>query len=43
VLAAVAGREPWPEALGRERIDRALDGLARDGLVVLDAGRARLP
>lgn len=43
VLAAVAGREPWPEALGDERVERALDGLARDGLVVLEAGRARLP
>jgi A/G-specific adenine glycosylase len=43
VLAAVAGREPWPAFLGAERIERALDGLARDGLVVLEGGRPRLP
>jgi A/G-specific adenine glycosylase len=43
VLAALAGREPWPDALGAERIERALAGLERDGLVVRDDAGARLP
>jgi A/G-specific adenine glycosylase len=43
VLAALAGREPWPEALGAGRVERALAGLERDGLVVRDAAGARLP
>jgi A/G-specific adenine glycosylase len=33
VLAALAGRAPWPAFLGDERLTRALDGLAADGLV----------
>ncbi|WP_259311508.1 HhH-GPD family protein [Capillimicrobium parvum] len=36
VLAAMVGREPWPDALERGRIERALEGLARDGLIRLD-------
>jgi A/G-specific adenine glycosylase len=43
VLAALAGREPWPDALDPERVERALTGLERDGLAVRDGGRARLP
>jgi A/G-specific adenine glycosylase len=42
VLAALAGREAWPAALEEERIERALDGLVRDGLVVVEGQRARL-
>jgi A/G-specific adenine glycosylase len=42
LAALVAGEEPPP--LAAERRDRALAGLARDGLVVLDAaGEPRLP
>jgi len=36
VLAALAGREPWPDGLAPERLQRALDGLERDGLVSRD-------
>jgi A/G-specific adenine glycosylase len=36
VLAAMVGREPWPETLDRARVERALDGLVRDGLVPKD-------
>ena len=43
VLAALAGREPWPEALGEERVERALDGLVRDGLAVREGTRGFLP
>jgi A/G-specific adenine glycosylase len=43
VLAAVAGREPWPDGLGEERIERALVGLERDGMVVREGEGARLP
>ena len=42
VLAALAGREPWPQALGPERIERAIDGLVRDGLAVREMGHVRL-
>jgi A/G-specific adenine glycosylase len=42
VLAALAGREDWPQQLAPERIERALDGLVRDGLAVREGGRARL-
>jgi A/G-specific adenine glycosylase len=43
VLAALAGREPWPEGLGDDRIERAMAGLERDGMVIRDAAGARLP
>lgn len=42
VLAALAGREPWPDGLGEERIERAIDGLVRDGLAVRETGHTRL-
>jgi A/G-specific adenine glycosylase len=42
VLAALTGREPWPQALEPQRIERALEGLARDGLVVRHPEGARL-
>jgi len=43
VLAAVAGREPWPDYLGAERIARALDGLAADGLIKREGDHTSLP
>jgi A/G-specific adenine glycosylase len=43
VLAALTGREPWPGGLDEERIERALAGLERDGMVVRDGAGARLP
>ena len=44
VVAALAGGEALPEHLGEERLERALAGLERDGLVVRGAdGAARLP
>lgn len=44
VVAALAAGEPLPQGLGDERLERALAGLERDGLVVRDAsGAARLP
>jgi A/G-specific adenine glycosylase len=44
VVAALAGGEPLPEGLGAERLERALAGLERDGLVVrAEDGAARLP
>ena len=43
VVAALAGREPWPDGLGAERIEAALDALVRDGLVIRNgADRPRL-
>jgi A/G-specific adenine glycosylase len=42
VLAALAGRAPWPDFLGAERLDRALDGLAADGLVKREGGHTTL-
>jgi A/G-specific adenine glycosylase len=33
VLAALVGREPWPEGLDQARVRRALEGLRHDGLV----------
>ncbi|MEZ5121496.1 MAG: A/G-specific adenine glycosylase [Solirubrobacterales bacterium] len=33
VLAALVGREPWPDGLEPARVQRALEGLRRDGLV----------
>lgn len=44
VVAALAGGAPLPGELGEERLERALVGLERDGLVVRGAdGVARLP
>jgi A/G-specific adenine glycosylase len=43
VLAALAGRERWPDGLGETRIERALAALERDGMVVREGARARLP
>ena len=40
VLAALAGREPWPDGLEAARLERALAGLERDGLVARDAAGA---
>jgi A/G-specific adenine glycosylase len=42
VVAALATEAPLPP-LEPSRLERALAGLERDGLVVRDAGRARLP
>jgi len=42
VLAALAGREPWPDSLAPERIERAVEGLVRDGLAIRDIGHVRL-
>jgi A/G-specific adenine glycosylase len=42
VLAALAGREPWPDFLGAERLARAIDGLAADGLVNREDGHTTL-
>ena len=43
VVAALAGAEPWPVEVGEDRLERALAGLERDGLVVRSEGRPRLP
>ena len=43
VVAALAAGERLPEGLESWRLQRVLDGLARDGLVVLDASGLRLP
>jgi A/G-specific adenine glycosylase len=44
VIAWLAAGEALPEALSGERLERALAGLERDGLVVRDpSGAARLP
>jgi len=44
VIAWLARGEALPDALGGERLERALAGLERDGLVVRDpSGAARLP
>jgi A/G-specific adenine glycosylase len=43
VVAAVAAGEPLPDGLGEERLERALAGLERDGLVIRDGGRAFFP
>ena len=42
VLAALAGRAPWPAAVGKERLARAVDGLAADGLVKRENGHTTL-
>ena len=43
IVAALAAGEPLPVALGEERTERALAGLARDGMVVRDGDAVRLP
>jgi A/G-specific adenine glycosylase len=43
VLAALAGREPWPSELADDRVERALEGLAADGLVIREGGHTSLP
>jgi A/G-specific adenine glycosylase len=43
VVAALAAGEPLPDGMESGRLKRVLDGLARDGLVVLDASGLRLP
>jgi len=43
VVAALAAGERLPDGLESGRLQRVLDGLARDGLVVLDASGLRLP
>lgn len=42
VLAALAGREPWPDFLDQERLDRAVDGLVADGLARREGGHTSL-
>jgi A/G-specific adenine glycosylase len=42
VLAALAGREPWPDFLDAERLARAVDGLLADGLVKREGGHTTL-
>jgi len=37
IVASLANDEPWPEGLEPSRIERALDGLVRDGLVTRTA------
>ena len=43
VVAALAAGEAVPEGFAPERLERALAGLERDGLVVREAGAVRLP
>lgn len=43
VVAALAAGEPVPGGFAPERLERALAGLERDGLVVREAGAVRLP
>jgi len=43
VVAALAAGEGVPEGFEAERLERALAGLERDGLVVREAGAVRLP
>ena len=43
VVAALAAGKPVPAAFARERLERALAGLERDGLVVRDGAGVRLP
>jgi A/G-specific adenine glycosylase len=37
IVAALARDEPWPDAIDPQRLERAIDGLVRDGLVVRTA------
>jgi A/G-specific adenine glycosylase len=43
IVAALATGEPVPQAIAPERIERALAGLERDGLVVREGDAVRLP
>jgi len=43
VVAALAAGEALPDGFPPERLERALAGLERDGLVVREAGAVRLP
>jgi len=43
VVAALTAGEPVPGGFAPERLERALAGLERDGLVVREAGAVRLP
>ncbi|MDW5595953.1 A/G-specific adenine glycosylase [Conexibacter stalactiti] len=43
IVAALAAGEPLPPGIAAERIERALAGLERDGLVVRDGESVRLP
>jgi A/G-specific adenine glycosylase len=43
VVAALAAAEAVPDGFAPERLERALTGLERDGLVVREAGAVRLP
>lgn len=43
VVAALAGGAPLPVEVGEERLERALAGLERDGLIVREDGHVRLP
>ncbi|MBJ7518888.1 MAG: A/G-specific adenine glycosylase [Solirubrobacteraceae bacterium] len=43
VIAALARGDALPSDVGAERLERALNGLARDGLVVRDGDDVRLP
>jgi A/G-specific adenine glycosylase len=43
IVASLAAGEPLPAGIASERLERALVGLARDGLVVREGDGARLP
>ena len=43
VVAALAAGEPLPGGLEEERLERALAGLERDGLVIREGDRAFFP
>ena len=43
VVAALVAGEGLPGGIDPERLERALAGLARDGLVVRDGAAVRLP
>jgi A/G-specific adenine glycosylase len=43
IVAALAAGEPVPDGFVPERLERALAGLERDGLVVREGGGVRLP
>ena len=43
VLAALAGREPWPASLDAQRLERAVNALVSDGMAIRDASGVRLP
>ena len=43
IVAALVAGSPLPDRFAPERLERALSGLERDGLVVREAGAVRLP